>query len=100
MPIRTVAPEVFASGGFTSAADVWAFGVLIYEIFWNGQEPYLGWSGSRIKAEVCSPTGYRLSVPSWAPPYVHFVQAECFKFDPRQRAKMSHIVKLLNHLKQ
>ncbi|VDM51201.1 unnamed protein product [Toxocara canis] len=52
-PIRWTAPEVFPSGVDTPKADVWAFGILVWEIFCNAQEePYRGWDGEKVRAEV------------------------------------------------
>uniref|UniRef100_A0A914RMM0 Protein kinase domain-containing protein n=1 Tax=Parascaris equorum TaxID=6256 RepID=A0A914RMM0_PAREQ len=35
--------EVIRKRQFTNKTDVWSFGVLLYEIFTDGSEPYPGW---------------------------------------------------------
>ena len=40
MPIRWMAPECIVDGKYSTKSDVWAFGVLLWEIFSGGSTPY------------------------------------------------------------
>lgn len=40
MPVRWMAPEVLKDAAFGHQSDVYAFGLLIVEVFTNGQEPW------------------------------------------------------------
>ena len=40
--LRWAAPEVLRYHRYSEASDVWAFGVLMYEIFAVGAQPYAG----------------------------------------------------------
>ena len=42
VPVRWSAPESLSTHRYTSASDVWSFGVCMYELFANGEVPYTG----------------------------------------------------------
>uniref|UniRef100_A0A1I7Y4Q2 Tyrosine-protein kinase n=1 Tax=Steinernema glaseri TaxID=37863 RepID=A0A1I7Y4Q2_9BILA len=65
-PVRWLAPEVFITQRYRATADVWAFGVLIWEIFTNAAEPYRGWKGPQIREQVIN-HNFRLPFPEWVP---------------------------------
>lgn len=49
IPIRWTAPEAIAYRKFTSASDVWSFGIVMWEVMAFGERPY--WDMSNL--EVC-----------------------------------------------
>jgi len=48
LPIRWMSPESLFEGVFTSKSDVWSFGVLLYEIFTLGDQPYIGLNNCQV----------------------------------------------------
>mgnify|MGYP002402519372 CR=1 FL=1 len=58
MPIRWTAPEALEHHRFSTASDIWAFGVMLYEIWTKAETPYHGWTNQRVWVEVIA--GFRL----------------------------------------
>ena len=52
LPIRWMAPESIMYGKFTMATDVWSFGVVMWEVFTYGQQPYVGLSNEEVITSV------------------------------------------------
>ncbi|KAK0419513.1 hypothetical protein QR680_014182 [Steinernema hermaphroditum] len=82
---RWLAPEVFTTHQFRPIADVWALGVLIWEVFTNAIEPYRDFKEAEIKEQV-TVRNFRLSFPEWAPKgLVSLVQEKMWAADPNNR---------------
>lgn len=56
IPVRWLAPESLKFGAYTHKTDVWAFGVLMYEILSDGTRPYYEVEDRRIKKGVIEGT--------------------------------------------
>ena len=61
VPWKWMAPEYLQSGRFTIYSDVWSFGILLWEIFSLGKEPYMGTTYEDLKGKLLA--GYRLPFP-------------------------------------
>uniref|UniRef100_A0A2C9JX64 Protein kinase domain-containing protein n=1 Tax=Biomphalaria glabrata TaxID=6526 RepID=A0A2C9JX64_BIOGL len=61
IPVRWTAPEAIAFRKFTSASDVWSYGVVMWEIVSYGERPYYNWSNQDVIKAV--EKGYRLPPP-------------------------------------
>lgn len=63
--VKWMPPEAFLDGIFTTKTDVWAFGVLLWEIFSMGYMPYTGRPNQEVMQLVVR--GGRLDPPIGAP---------------------------------
>jgi len=48
IPIRWTAPEAISYRKFTSASDVWSYGVVMWEVMSYGERPYWNWSNQDV----------------------------------------------------
>ncbi|KAL6432278.1 hypothetical protein ACFW04_006732 [Cataglyphis niger] len=76
LPVRWMAPESLVDGIFTSQSDVWAFGVLIWEITSLGQQPYPARTNLEVLHYVRA--GGRLSKPLNCPSTLHQLMMRCW----------------------
>lgn len=52
LPIRWMPPEAIAYGKFTTDSDIWSFGVVLWEVFSYGLQPYYGFSNQEVMEMV------------------------------------------------
>ncbi|KAM5150175.1 non-receptor tyrosine-protein kinase TNK1 isoform 1-T1 [Callospermophilus lateralis] len=79
IPYAWCAPESLRQGAFSSASDVWMFGVTLWEMFSGGEEPWAGVPPYLIlqrlekdrarlpRPPLCSRALYSLALRCWAP---------------------------------
>ena len=53
-------------GKFTTATDVWSFGVVVWEVFTYGQQPYVGMTNEEVINFIATKQG-TLEPPSGCP---------------------------------
>lgn len=82
-PIKWAPPEVLGYTRFSSKSDVWAYGVLMWEVFTCGKIPY----GRAANAEVVEQVqhGQRLPRPPACPSDVYQVMRSCWEKKPDAR---------------
>ena len=61
VPVKWMAPEALKYGKYTTFNDIWACGVLLWEIFSFGAIPYQGYSNQQVLVFVDK--GGRLDKP-------------------------------------
>ncbi|XP_075912150.1 uncharacterized protein LOC116938389 isoform X2 [Petromyzon marinus] len=82
-PIKWTAPESLAYNKFSIKSDVWAFGVLLWEIATYGLSPYPGIDLSQVYERL--EKGYRMDRPKGCPHPVYQLMRSCWQWNPLDR---------------
>ncbi|XP_023369955.1 ephrin type-A receptor 1 isoform X2 [Otolemur garnettii] len=95
IPIRWTAPEAIAHRIFTTASDVWSFGIVMWEVLSFGDKPYGEMSNQEVMKSI--EDGYRLPPPVDCPAPLYELMKNCWAYD---RARRLPFHKLQAHLEQ
>ncbi|KFO24343.1 Cytoplasmic tyrosine-protein kinase BMX [Fukomys damarensis] len=75
-PVKWSAPEVFHYFKYSSKSDVWAFGILMWEVFSLGKQPYDLYDNSQVVVKVSQ--GLRLYRPQLASDTIYQIMYSCW----------------------
>ncbi|KAM6039680.1 high affinity nerve growth factor receptor-like [Chlamydotis macqueenii] len=89
LPIRWMPPESILYRKFTTESDVWSFGVVLWEIFTYGKQPW--YQLSNTEAIECITQGRELERPRACPAEVYAVMRSCWQREPQQRRPIKEI---------
>ena len=69
MPVKWMAPEALAHRIFSERTDVWSFGMLVYEMFTLGEDPFpdLAVQGQVVDFVTKLWNGYQMQRPVYFP---------------------------------
>ncbi|XP_060523893.1 proto-oncogene tyrosine-protein kinase ROS isoform X2 [Cylas formicarius] len=98
LPVKWMAPEALVDGVFTSQSDVWAFGVLLWEIMTLGQQPYQARSNLEVLHYVR--VGGRLGKPTDCPDDLYVLMLKCWEFEPENRPTFKYCLEVLDRAHQ
>ncbi len=108
VPIRWMAPETLSTGNanrshslhkwqmsevsgmYTSKSDRWSFGVLMWEIFSSGKEPYGDMENTDIQKKVVKER-YRMPPPTTTPGRIAVLMTDCWQQDPEKRPSFQNL---------
>ncbi|XP_016133254.1 ephrin type-A receptor 3-like [Sinocyclocheilus grahami] len=96
IPIRWTAPEAIAYRKFTSASDIWSYGIVMWEVISYGERPY--WEMSNQDVIKAIDEGYRLPAPMDCPVVLHQLMLDCWEKSRSERPKFGQIVNTLDKL--
>ncbi|XP_054857032.1 ephrin type-A receptor 2 [Eublepharis macularius] len=96
IPIRWTAPEAISHRKFTSASDVWSYGIVMWEVMSYGERPY--WELSNHEVMKAINEGFRLPAPMDCPSAIYQLMMQCWQQERSRRPKFSDIVSLLDKL--
>lgn len=80
MPIRWMSPEAIVDGKYSIKSDVWAFGVVLWEIFSFGTTPYSKLGHIQVIEKIIQ--GYRLETPTGCPIEIETLMQQCWNTEP------------------
>jgi len=83
LPVRWMPPEAIMYGKFTTESDIWAFGVVLWEIFSYGLQPYYGYSNQEVIEMIRS--RQILPSPEDCPARMYGLMVECWHEMPTRR---------------
>ncbi|KAI5092441.1 high affinity nerve growth factor receptor precursor, partial [Silurus meridionalis] len=89
LPIRWMPPESIMYRKFTTESDIWSFGVVLWEIFTYGKQPWYQLSNS--EAIECITQGRELERPRTCPKEVHQLMQGCWQREPQQRLVIKEV---------
>ncbi|XP_043257578.1 tyrosine-protein kinase Drl-like [Colletes gigas] len=92
-PIRWMALETLQHNQYSTATDVWSFGVFLWELATLGQQPYVEVDPFEMMA--CLRDGYRLVQPRPCPDELFAVMAVCWLGLSRDRPTMPQLLAYL-----
>ncbi|XP_063411968.1 BDNF/NT-3 growth factors receptor-like isoform X2 [Mytilus trossulus] len=93
LPVRWMSPESMKYGRFTTESDIWAFGVVLWEIFSYGRQPYYGHSNEEVVRFLDE--GIMLQRPDECPSTIYHIMLGCWKKNPKERIPYQKIHKHL-----
>lgn len=89
LPIKWMAPESINFRRFTSASDVWMFGVCMWEILMYGVKPFQGVKNNDVIGRI--ENGERLPMPTNCPPTLYSLMTKCWAYDPSRRPRFTEL---------
>ncbi|KAF2351171.1 Kringle [Trinorchestia longiramus] len=89
LPVRWMPPESILYGKFSTESDVWSFGVLLWEIYSYGLQPYYGYSNPEVIELIRS--RHLLPCPDNCQPRIYALMVECWHETPHRRPSFREI---------
>ncbi|XP_040828591.1 macrophage colony-stimulating factor 1 receptor isoform X2 [Ochotona curzoniae] len=94
LPVKWMAPESIFNCIYTVQSDVWSYGILLWEIFSLGVNPYPGiLVNSKFYKLVKD--GYQMAQPAFAPKNIYSIMQACWALEPTHRPTFQQICILL-----
>uniref|UniRef100_A0A3Q0T0E8 Protein kinase domain-containing protein n=1 Tax=Amphilophus citrinellus TaxID=61819 RepID=A0A3Q0T0E8_AMPCI len=85
LPVKWMAPESIFEGMYTMKSDVWAYGILLWEIFSLGSvTPYPGIKVDHMFYSMIE-RGFKMECPYYANETVYGMMCTCWTLDPAKQ---------------
>ncbi|KAK3521965.1 hypothetical protein QTP70_020451 [Hemibagrus guttatus] len=96
IPIRWMPPESIFYNRYTTESDVWAYGVVLWEIFSHGMQPYYGMAHEEVIYYVRD--GHVLLCPEQCPLELYNLMRLCWSTNPSDRPSFASIHRILERM--
>ncbi|AWP20663.1 putative receptor-type tyrosine-protein kinase FLT3 [Scophthalmus maximus] len=94
LPVKWMAPESIFQGMYTIKSDVWAYGILLWEIFSLGVTPYPGMKVDHTFYSMIE-RGFKMECPYYADESVYGMMCTCWALDPCDRPSFSNLMSFM-----
>ncbi|CAH2322597.1 ephrin type-B receptor 5 isoform X4 [Pelobates cultripes] len=94
--LRWMSPEAHKHHKFSSASDVWSYGIVMWEVTSYGERPY--WDMSNQEVLDALDQEYRLPPPPDCPSALHLLMLDCWQRDRSKRPRFEQIVSSLDRM--
>lgn len=94
-PVRWMALESFEQV-YSTESDMWMFGVLVWEMLKDGQQPYKGLKNHQVVSQVTN--GLRLPLDNEWPPSLNETLDLCWNSNPNQRPTATDMLLIFEEL--
>ncbi|BFZ06873.1 hypothetical protein BsWGS_09912 [Bradybaena similaris] len=89
LPVKWMSVEAIFDMSFSTASDVWSFGILLYEIVSLGGTPYPTIPTRDLLRELL--TGYRMDKPENCSSQMYEMMTQCWQANPHDRPTFSQL---------
>jgi len=94
LPVKWMAPEALFDRKYTSKSDVWSYGILLWEIFTLGGNPYPSVPVENLFGLLKN--GHRMTRPPYASSKMYAIMESCWQEDPNNRHSFKTLVQELD----
>ncbi|PAA89541.1 hypothetical protein BOX15_Mlig008106g2 [Macrostomum lignano] len=95
-PIKWYAPEAIYYRLFSSASDVWSFGVCLWELYSLGEPPWGDLDGVEVLKQI--EEGCRLPQPQLAASDLYNLMQQCWAYKPEDRPSFDRLQAWFQHV--
>ena len=89
LPIRWMPPEAIMYAKFTTQSDIWSFGVVLWETFSFGMQPYFSLTNEEVVQHVRD--GNVMNCPEGCPQEIYDLMLDCWAMEPADRPTAGEI---------
>ena len=98
LPVRWMSKESLLLGIYSEMSDVWSFGVLLWEMFSFGMQPYYGQTNPAVIEMIRDRK--LLPCPINCPEKIYILMCSCWEEISEQRPTFIELIEILKELKE